>query len=202
MKTFRHGLTTGFVLQLAMGPVFFFIINLVLQRTVIDGFFGVIAVTLVDYLYITLAIFGVGKLLENNKNKKIFGIASSMVLVFFGVFIIKDVIVGNISTSIDINSVSLFSSFISVFFLAVSSPMTIVFFTGLFIAKTIEYNYTKKELFVFGFGTGLATLLFMGTSVIIFSIIKEIVPTLLIQVLNLIVGCLLVVYGGIRLVKK
>jgi len=79
--------------------------------------------------------------------------------------------------------------------------MTIVFFTSIFTAKALEYNYTKKELLVFGLGTGLATLLFMGTSVILFSLIKGNVPVLLIQILNLVVGCLLIGYGGIRLVK-
>ena len=38
MKTFLKGLTTGLVLQLGIGPVFFFIINLALQKTIFDGF--------------------------------------------------------------------------------------------------------------------------------------------------------------------
>jgi hypothetical protein len=79
--------------------------------------------------------------------------------------------------------------------------MTIVFFTSIFTAKALEYNYTKKELLIFGFGTGLATFLFMGISVILFSLLKESVPTLLIQILNIAVGCLLIGYGGIRLLK-
>ena len=79
--------------------------------------------------------------------------------------------------------------------------MTIVFFTSLFTTKAVEYNYTKKELYVFGFGTGLATFLFMGTSVFLFSLVKGTVPVLLIQFLNIVVGCLLIGYGGIRLIK-
>lgn len=70
MRVFRNGLLTGLILQLAVGPVFFFIINLTLQKTLLDGIVGVSAVTLVDYFYITLAIVGVGKLLENNRFKK------------------------------------------------------------------------------------------------------------------------------------
>ena len=73
-KIFGNGLATGLILQLAIGPVFFFIINLVLQRTFWDGLAGVFAVTLVDYFYITLAIVGIGKLLERKKLNKIFGI--------------------------------------------------------------------------------------------------------------------------------
>lgn len=201
MKIFRNGLATGLVLQLAIGPVFFFIINLVLQRSFFDGLIGTLAVTIVDYFYITLAIFGIGKLLENKKIKKIFGIISSIVLIIFGVFIIKGITSSSISTDIVTNSTNLLSSFMSVFFLTISSPMTIVFFTSIFAAKALEYNYTKKELFIFGFGTGLATFLFMGTSVVLFSLIKGGIPMLLIQILNIAVGCLLIGYGGMRLLK-
>ena len=182
MKIFINGLTTGLILQLAIGPVFFFIANVTIQRTIFDGLAGVLAVTFVDYFYITLAILGIGKLLENNKVKRTFGIISSVVLA--------------ISSSTD-----LFSSFASVFFLTISSPMTIVFFTSLFTAKAVEYNYAKRELLLFGFGTGMATLLFMGTSVLVFSLIKGNIPVLLIQILNLIVGCLLIGYGVVRFVK-
>lgn len=201
MKIFRNGLATGLVLQFAIGPVFFFIINLVLQKSIFDGLAGVLAVTIVDYFYITLAIFGIGKLLENKKVKKMFGNISSIVLIIFGIIIIKGIMGGDISATINTNSTNLLSSFMSVFLLTISSPMTIIFFTSIFTAKALEYNYTKKELFIFGFGTGLATFLFMGTSVILFSLVKGGVPILLIQILNLMVGCLLVGYGGIRLLK-
>jgi hypothetical protein len=70
-----------------------------------------------------------------------------------------------------------------------------------FASKVIEYNYTKQELFIFGISTGLATFLFMGTSVVLFSLLRQNVPTTLIQVLNIAVGCILVGYGGTRLTK-
>ena len=201
MKTFKNGLVTGLILQLAIGPVFFFIINLALQKSIFDGLIGTLAVTIVDYLYITLAILGIGKLLENKKVKKMFGIISSIVLMIFGIIIVRETMSGDISAIINTNSTNLLSSFASVFFLTISSPMTIVLFTSVFTVKALEYNYTQKELLVFGFGTGLATFLFMGTSVILFTLIKETVPVSLIQILNLIVGFLLIGYGGTRLLK-
>lgn len=82
MKEFKNGLLIGLTLQLAIGPVFFFIVNLALQKTIFDGFAGVLAVTSVDYLYITLAVLGIGSLLKNKKFKKVFGIISSVVLAF------------------------------------------------------------------------------------------------------------------------
>lgn len=201
MKIFKNGLLTGLALQLAIGPVFFYIVNLTLQKTTFHGFFAVIGVTLADYIYITLAILGIGELLRKDKFKKIFGIISSIILILFGIFIIKNMLGVNVSSTLDINSGSLFSSFISTFLLTISSPLTIIMFTGLFAAKAVECNYTKQELFIFGFSTGLATFIFMGISVILFSIIKGSVPIILIQIMNLIVGCLLIGYGGVRLIK-
>ncbi len=174
--------------------------NLVLQGSFADGVAGVIAVTLVDYFYITLAIFGIGKLLENKKVKKIFEIISSAVLAIFGIIIIKSVLAGTDTSSVII-SASIFSSFASVFLLTISSPMTIIFFTSLFTAKALEHNYTKKELLIFGLGTGFATFLFMGLATTIFSLIKESVPLLLVEVLNSVVGGLLIGYGVMRFLK-
>jgi len=79
--------------------------------------------------------------------------------------------------------------------------MTIIFFTGIFTAKAIEYNYTKKELYIFGFAVGSATFIFMGTSVILFSLLKGSVPIILIQVLNLLVGVVLITYGIVRITR-
>jgi len=201
MKIFVSGLLTGLILQLGIGPIFFFVVNLSLQKTIYDGFAGVLAVTLVDFLYIALAIFGVGKLLEKKKIKKAFGIVSSIVLILFGIIMILGITKDSTLISINAIPTDIQTSFTSVFILTISSPMTIVLWTGLFAAKALEKNYSKKNLLIFGFGTGLATLIFLGASVIIFSIIKNSVPLLLIQILNVIVGCLLILYGGIRLRK-
>jgi threonine/homoserine/homoserine lactone efflux protein len=196
----KNGLFTGFVIQLAIGPIFFFVINLTLQKTILDGLMGVFAATIVGYIYIALSAFGIGKLLENKKTSKIFAAISSIVLIIFGGIIIKGALSSGVSDSV-INTSSLFSSFTSVFLLAISNPLSIVFFTSLFSTKAIEYNYTKKELYFFGLGTGLSTLIFMGGAVLIFSLLKGTIPTIVMQILNIIVGILIIGYGTMRLVK-
>ncbi len=206
MKIFKNGLVTGLVLQLAIGPVFFYILNLTLQKTIYDGLIGSLAVALVDFSYIGLAIFGIGKILERKKFKKIFGIVSSLVLIIFGLLIIKNITSIsipdiNMSTDMKINLTSLLSSFLSVLFLTISNPLTIVLYTGVLGAKEIEKEYTKNELFVFGSGVGLATFIFMSTSTVLFFCFKEILPLILIQVMNLVVSILLIGYGGIRFIK-
>lgn len=201
MNVFKNGLLTGMALQMAIGPVFFFIINLALQKTLFDGFAGVVGVTLADYFYIALAIIGVGKFLEHQKIKRSFGIISSVVLIVFGLMIIKGALNMDLPTNVIVTSTGIFSSFSAVFLLTLSSPLTIVMWTGLFAAKTLEYNYSKRELFIFGLSTGLATFIFMGTTVILFSLLKGTVPVILIKISNIVVGCLLIGYGSLRLHK-
>lgn len=201
MRVFANGLLTGLMFQAAIGPVFFFIVNIALQKTLYDGFAAVSAVTLVDYFYITLAILGVGKLLERKKVKKLFGIISSIILILVGVIIIKNMPTERIVFELAVDSTKILTSFSSVFFLTISNPITIVFFTGVFSAKAIEYNYTKHQLWIFGLSVGLATFLFMGSSVIVFSLLKKTVPISLIQTLNIMVGSLLILYGAARFTK-
>lgn len=79
--------------------------------------------------------------------------------------------------------------------------MGIVFWTSVFGAKVIETGYSKNELIIFGIATGAATFIFMGSAAVIFSFIGGIVPVILVQILNGIVGALLIGYGTLRLVK-
>ena len=200
LSILKNGLFTGFLIQLAIGPIFLFVINLALQKTFLDGLMGALAATVVGYIYIALSVFGIGKLLENKKIKKVFGIVSAIVLIIFGGIIIKGAISSGISETA-VNTTNLFSSFTLVFLLAISNPLSVVFFTGLFSTKAIEYNYTKKELYSFGLGFGFSTLIFMGGSVLIFSLLKGTIPTIVMQILNMIVGVLIIGYGTVRLVK-
>ncbi len=201
IKILAHGLATGLILQIAIGPVFFFIANLALQKTLYAGLVAVAAVTIVDYLYILLAILGVGKLLEREKTKKILGLISSAVLVFFGLLIIMNLL-GNSSIMGESqhDPGTLMATFFAAFALTISSPLTIVFWTGLFSVKAIEKNYSRSELLIFGLAAGLATVLFLSTTVIILTVLKASIPPALVKSLNIAVGLLLVVYGGLRFI--
>lgn len=201
LRVIANGLITGLIIQLAIGPIFFYIANLTWQRTIFDGLAGVAAVTLVDYLYILLAALGIGKLLERPKTKKIFGVMSSMALIIFGLLTIKNGLTGDASVTDDMGSSNLFSSFTSVFALAISSPLVIAFNMSLFAAKAADNHYSTKEIFLFGYGIGLATLLFMGSSVIVLWLIGGFIPNFVMQILNALVGILLIGYGGTRLIS-
>jgi len=200
LKTFIKGFYTGLFLQLAIGPVFFFILNISFNSNFYTVIFGVLAVTLVDYLYISLSILGIGKLLSTGKNKLLFTTISSLVLIIFGILSIKSGLTTvNQSAGIATTWTPL-KSFVSCLILTISSPLTIVFWSSIFSAKTIELDLKKKELMYFGIGAGFATFIFMSVTMLILSVIKQSIPSLVIQVLNCLVGALLIYYGAKRLI--
>ena len=202
MKAVANGLLTGLTLQLAVGPVFLFLVNLTLQKSILDGLAGALAVTTVDLFYISLAILGVGRVLERQSVKRLFGIIGPLVLLIFGIFILRNVLGTELDNAPVVISSGPMSSFASVFALTISSPMTIIFFTGIFSTKAIEYRYTRLELWSFGLGAGLAPLLFMGISMIAISFLGNYIPMTLVRLLNMVVGVLLIGYGTVRLFKS
>ena len=200
LPVFAKGLMTGLVLQLAIGPVFIFIVNTAIQGGPESGMAAVAAVTIVDYLYIVLAVSGIGKLLEKQKKRHILTLVSSAVLIFFGALMIKRGFsyFYTYSGTAGMNYGAV-KSFISAFILTISSPLTIVFWAGVFTAKAAEYSLGKRKLIVFGLSAGLATLIFLGISVVLFSIIRAMVPDMAIRLLNIAVGAVLIGYGVLRI---
>src|SRR5574344_2164373 len=91
MKPLLKGLLTGLFLQLAIGPVFFFILGITINNSFINVLSAITAVTLVDYIYIALSLLGLSKVIEKEKIKVVVGVVSSFVLIVFSVIILKSV---------------------------------------------------------------------------------------------------------------
>ncbi len=155
MKPLMDGMITGLFLQLALGPVFFYIFGITIDSNYINSFFAILAVTLADYIFIVLSLFGVGKLLKEDKKKIIFGLFSSILLILFGSMMLYNGLIFKFNID-QIGPIvwTPFKSFTSCFILTISSPLSIVFWGSIFSAKAIEKNYLKKQLIIFGLGAG------------------------------------------------
>ncbi len=199
--SFIKGFSTGLVLQLAIGPVFIYVINAALMYGPAAGIVAVIAVTIADYLYIILAITGAGNLLRANNIKSLLSILSAVVLLIFGLLIIRKGIsfdmACNVEASVSVNPVSVFTS---TFILTVSNPLTIVFWTGMFTSGTIEYSFGKKDLLVFGLSAGMATPVFLASCVIVLSSVKTMLPLPVFRYLNMTAGFVITLYGISRII--
>ena len=202
MTIFINGIITGLILQLAVGPVFFFLLGILLSSGYSNALFGIAAVTLVDFIYIFFSIIGIGKFLEKDKTKKIFGVISAIVLLIFGTLILKNSLsFNNLNISTVYKKWNSYKAFLSCFLLTLSSPLTIVFWSSIFVSKAIENNYKQTELVLFGFGSGSATFIFLSIVFCILNFIKKEIPISLITGLNIAVGLVIIMYGCIRILK-
>lgn len=198
--TFFRGFRTGLLLQFAIGPVFIFVMNITVQRSLAEGIAAVAGVTAGDYAYITLSVIGVGRLLENERTKRILGFLAPSVLLLFGAYMLYAVF----ATAAEADNVmrnNPSSGFISAFALTVSSPMTILFWSGIFASRAVEFKLTRRELVVFAFAAGLATFVFMGGGVLVLSSFAAVIPRAVISWLNIAVAVVLIGYGAMRLIR-
>ena len=198
-KTFFRGFKTGLILQFAIGPVFIFVMNIAVQRSFSDGIAAVAGVTAADYVYIALSVVGVGKLLENDRMKQALGFIAPSVLLLFGVYMMYSVLFAGSAENVIRNNPS--SGFLYAFALTMSSPLTILFWSGIFASRAVEYELTRRELAVFAFAAGLATFAFLGCGVLILSSAAAVIPDMVISVLNISVAVLLIGYGVLRLIR-
>jgi len=202
MKPLLNGMLTGLFLQLALGPVFFFILGITVESNYMNSLYAILAVTLADYIYIGLSLIGIGRLLQKGKMKTIFGMFGSIILLLFGLMILyKGLVFINGTEQIRPIEWTPVNSFSSCFILTISSPLTIIFWSSVFSAKAIEKNYKKNQLIIFGIGTGLSTFLFLSLTMMILSVLKSNIPGIIVQVLNCIVGLLLIYYGILRTIR-
>lgn len=198
IKRVMQGLHTGMILQFAIGPVFLFVLNTSIASGWTAGFGASLGVTTADFVYIALSILGAGKLFEKSEIKEKLKVLSAVILVIFGITLMYEgVVYRQVLTTVVSNN--FVSGFIKAFFLTLSSPLTILFWTSIFTAKTIELSLTKKELLAFGLGAGTATIVFLTVIVAIVSFVKGAVPILIIQILNITIGAVIFIYGILRI---
>ncbi len=198
---FFQGLKFGMLLQIAIGPVSLFIMTTAINSNFLNSFLAVLAVTLVDAIFILLALSGATSFLQNKKNESFFKWLSAIILILFGIDILLDTLgIHLLPASNIINTGSANNSFIYAFVLTLSSPLTILFWAGVFTAKISEGHYNKKGLLYFTLGCLSSTLMFLTFLSVLGSTFHYILSKEMIIWLNIIAG-LTIIYFGIMVLK-
>lgn len=197
------GFRFGMLLQLAVGPMCF----LVFQTAASYGFFSgwqiVLAVALVDALFIALSGMGAAALLRSPKVKTAVRWFGCLVLVLFGLHIGLGALHIQLLPSIALFSAASGGSlFWQGFALTASNPLTIVFWSGMFTAQMAQNQWNKRQLTFFAVGCVLSTLLFLSAVAALGSVLSGFLPDAVIRILNIGVGILLIGYGFKLLLKK
>lgn len=200
MKRYLEGIKFGMVLQLAIGPMCLMVFNTSRNVGFIKGLIMVLVIASVDLFYITLSCVGVSKLLERSRYKFIFKIISSLILIMFGLSIILGVFGINVLPVLSINPSSK-NIFLQGLLLALSNPITIVYWGSVLTNKLIEDKMKRKELIIFCLGLVSSTLMFLSFVDVIGSLVGSFIPDIVSSILNVIVGLVIIMFGIKYLVK-
>ena len=196
------GLKFGMILQFAIGPVCMYIFSLGSSEGFFSAEIAVLAVTLVDLIYVLLAILGISSFIKNENIQNRFKVLGAFIVGCFGLNIILGAIGINMIPNIDFPGVKKpGSTFLDGFLLTASNPLTILVWTGVFTTKISEGTMKGADVYFFGIGAVIATLVFLSAIALIGSIAKIFIPAFVIEGLNILVGIILV-YFAISKMKR
>lgn len=198
IKGFRFGL----LLQLAIGPVCLYILNTAVMSGFGLAFLAVIAVCLIDALYIFLAFSGISAFLKSEKTKLILKIFGAVVLIVFGLASILSSFNISILPSFNFNFSATSNVFLYASLLTASNPLTILFWAGVFSSKVSELNMSKKDTYLFAIGCVLSSFIFLTAIAALGFVFKLFINDSVILILNVLVGIMLVYFGIRNLLKK
>ena len=139
--------------------------------------------------------------MDKPKIKSIFKIFGSLVLIFLGINIILNVFNINIIPVLNLKPTS-DNIFIQGLVLTLSNPITIVFWGSILTTRIIEDNLNKKELTVFSVGLVSSTIIFLTFIAISGTILSNFIPEKISNILNILVGIIIVFFGIKMIVKK
>lgn len=201
MKTVWDGLKFGMLLQLAVGPVCLFIFNEANTHGIASAVLGVLAVVMIDSLYVLLAISGIAALLSSEKIQKYLRYFGFIILLLFGL----DMICGSFGIKVFPSMQLAFGdheSFIRGIIITGANPLTILFWAGVFSLKLSDQGFHKRDMFLFGSGAVLATLLFLSAVAMMGIFLSELLSKNMIGLLNVFIGAAFIAFAARILLKN
>lgn len=197
------GFRFGMLLQLAVGPVALFIFQMAALSGVQAAYTGVMGAVLVDGIYIVAAIMGIAAIIEKRQAAFILKVFGALILIVFGLSTLLGIFGFSFIPSLNLaQSADTGTVFKRAVLITASSPLTILFWAGVFSAKVAEEKMARNEIYIFGIGALLSTIFFLSVVVIFGNFSGKFLPDIAILLMNAIVGFLLIFFGVKMFFKK
>ena len=198
---FLKGFRFGMILQLAIGPVCMFVLQTALAQGFFSAFGAVLGTAVTDGSEILLAIWGVGAAMKAGKGaRRFFKWFGAGVIFLFGLNSILGAFGLSVLPSLALAGGS--GSFAKAVLLALSNPLTVLFWAGVFAGKIARDKMAGRELYLFGAGCVGATLFFLTLVAAAGHFTRRMLPAPVIAGLNIAVGLVLIGFGVRNLLKK
>lgn len=204
MKRLLQGFRFGVLLQIAIGPVFVFVLKTAVQSGRGAAFGAALAATLVDAIFVSLAILGIGGLLEKPGAQRVLKVTGAIVLAYFGF----GMLLGSFGIQIIpglgnlVEKVPVTNAFLYGFVLTASSPLTILFWTGVFATKLSGENFNRRDMMRFGAGAVLTTLVSLSLVAVVGGTFESALPPEVMKWLNVLVGVILAGFALRMLLRR
>jgi threonine/homoserine/homoserine lactone efflux protein len=191
------------LLQFAVGPVCLFIF----QTASIQGFYaaeaGMLGVAVMDGLFILAAILGIASVIEKKNIRRSLKVFGAIILLIFGMNLVFSLVDINLLPGLRIaDSSGTNNAFVYAVILTVSSPLTILFWAGVFATKIAEDSIGRKDIYAFGLGALLSTVFFLTLIALAGSLTQGFVTPIVMKAMNFTVGILFMYFAVKMILKK
>jgi threonine/homoserine/homoserine lactone efflux protein len=198
MEIVLNGIFSGIVLAFLIGPVFFTILQTSIERGFRSGFFVAIGVSLSDASYISVSYLGIYQIFDRGNFREYLAYFGGAVLLLFGLYYLF--VKSRRTASYDPEKIQYRSPLrliVKGFVINGLSPTVLIFWLGTVVAATSKFNYDTPGKAIPYFAAIVATVFF--TDVLKAKLADKLRLVLtpgFIRTLNIIVGVLMVIFGG------
>jgi threonine/homoserine/homoserine lactone efflux protein len=196
------GLRFGMLLQFAVGPICLLTFRSAAESGFLSGLQVTLAAALVDALFIALSGLGAATFIGRARVKAAVRRIGCLVLTVFGLNIILSALGVRFLPDTALFHASGGGYFVQGLVLTAANPLTIVFWSGMFSAQMVRYQWNRRQLFLFAAGCVLSTLLSLTAVAALGSTLGDFLPPVVIQILNVAVGVMLIFLGFKLLLEK
>ena len=193
-----NGIKLGLVLTFLVGPVFFTILQTSVERGFWSGVLVALGVSLSDIIYVTVCYFGLAQFIDQDQNKIYMAYGGGAILILFGLY--HALIKSRKSINKEIKQVEdrgKFRYFLKGFVINGISPMVILFWLGAISIASVDFGYSKGIQFLIFFASVLVTVFITDLlKAYLANKLRRLVTPRTMMYLNIIVGVILIVFGG------
>ena len=204
MGPIYEGMILGFTLAIffGFGPALFALIQTSIHRGLWSGFLLAFGIFLSDVALVALCFLGAINIMTKPENHLVFGIISGIILILFGFFTYrKKVELANPDSDNEVRKPGFMTYIIKGFFLNIANPFVWIFWMGIVVGITANYEGKVQEVILF-FSASLLTVLATDLLKCFGSYkIKRFLTVKLIQWVNRIAGIGLSLFGVYLIIR-
>lgn len=199
-----NGILLGLLISVLIGPVFFLLIEISIKEGFRSAIFMDIGIILSDAACIVVAYFGMAALLQEPRNKLIFIIIGSAVLIIMGIFKLLPPKTAKDTDDVmefQVRRSNPFYLAFQGFFYNLLNPSTIIFWITT-VGGAVALYGSEKELIGAQFTATLATVFVIDVTKAWFAKkMRNIINPKIMRKANIVIGIVFIVFGIILVIR-